>query len=343
MKTNKLKNGWYSARVYLGYVNGRNVVRRISAPTIPELKKKIAEEKLKLKLDTGQSVALASVSVRDAFNSFIRKNEKIFSPSTIKGYHSVYRCFFSRYADRKVTSIMQKDLQSYISENASNLSSKTLMNRVRLFIQFMTPYVPEAKNWQFRMPPVKKYEIYIPTKDEVEQLLAYAHQEFPEYELPIMLGAFCGLRRSEIGALSYDDVDLEKKTVTVSKAVVLDSSRAFVKKMPKSYAGFRSVPLSDRMVQFIRERQKIELRLITVNPEQITDHFPAILQGSGVHHMRFHDLRHFFASYLVTLNIPDLYAIRLTGHSTTSMLQRVYQHTMSEAEKKYQDALRGAF
>lgn len=50
----------------------------------------------------------------------------------------------------------------------------------------------------------------------------------------------------------------------------------------------------------------------------------------GLPHYRFHDLRHMNASVMLSLNVPDKYAMERMGHSTNNMLKTVYQHTMSE-------------
>ena len=343
MKTSKLKNGSYSARVYLGIVNGRRIQKRIVAPTLPELKKRIAEEKLRLKVQNDIPSPEIVVSVKDAFDSYIRRNQNIFSLSSIRGYVSDYNNIMKQYADKRITSITQKELQRYINENASNLNFKTIRNRVALFVRIISEYNREAKNWSFRYPPKTKFDIYVPTRDEVETLLAYAHEHFPRYELPIMLGAFCGLRRGEIGALTYSDIDFKNSQIRITKAMVTDAIGKIHQKSPKSYAGFRSVPLSPRIVQFIREKQKSSEKLISVTTTDISKRFHLIVEGAGLHPFRFHDLRHFFASNLVTLGVPDIYAIKLTGHSSTSMLQRVYQHRMSDAEKQYEETIRRAF
>lgn len=336
MKTTKLKNGSVSARVYLGSRNGKEIVKRITASTPKELRKKIQEEKylftLNKQTETGKDLTL-----RQCFEQYIETHENIFSPSTIQGYKVIVRNSFQDLMNKPISDITEMDIQAEINSMASNLSPKTISSRYSLFVCAVSEYRPEVKNWHPKMPPKKKVELYIPTKEDIEALISYAEKESPDMVLPIMFGAFCGLRRGEIASLTF--ADIHDGAVHISKAIVNSGGRVYLEKAPKSYAGFRSVPLSPRVEQFIEERKKSSEKLISVDLEAITDRFSHIVKNAGVHPMRFHDLRHFFASQLVLLGIPDIYAIKLTGHSTTSMLRNVYQHTFKEAEDLFRQKL----
>ena len=336
MKTQKLKNGSVSARVYLGSRNGKEIVKRITASTPKELRKKIQEEKYLFTLgkqaETGKDLTL-----RQCFEQYIETHENIFSPSTIRSYRENIRNKFQSLMDRPISEITEKDIQAEINSMASNLSPKTISSRYSLFVCAVSEYRPEVKNWHPKMPPKKKVELYIPTKEDIEALISYAEKESPDMVLPIMFGAFCGLRRGEIASLTFDDI--RDGSVHITKAMVNSGGRVYEQKTPKSYAGYRSVPLSPRMIQVIEERKKSSEKLISVPLECISDRFPHIVKNAGVHPMRFHDLRHYFASQLVLLGIPDIYAIKLTGHSTTNMLRNVYQHTFREAEDLFRKKL----
>lgn len=54
---------------------------------------------------------------------------------------------------------------------------------------------------------------------------------------------------------------------------------------------------------------------------------------------RFHDLRHYNASIILALGVPDKYAMERMGHSTTDMLKKVYQHVMTEKRKEVSDVV----
>lgn len=337
MKTEKLKNGSVSARAYIGTLNGKSIVKRFTAETPKELKKKIQEAKYMFSLNRKASEG-ADITLKEALLSYISRNENIFSPSTLQGYRVTIRNSFKDIQQKRISEITEQDIQAEINSMARNLSFKTISSRTSLILLVIKENRAEAKNWHFHFPPKKKTELYIPSKEDIDALIHYAEEHSPEMVLPIMFGAFCGLRRGEIASLTFSDI--QDDSVIVSKSIVNAGGRQYVQKMPKSYAGFRSVPLSPRMVSIIQEKRKSSEKLISVPLECITDKFPHIVKNAGVHPMRFHDLRHYFASQLVLLGVPDIYAIKLTGHSTTSMLRNVYQHTFKEAEDLFRNKLK---
>lgn len=336
MKTEKLKNGSVSARAYIGTKDGKSIVKRFTAETPKELKKKIQEAKYLFSLNQ-KATKGADIKLKEALLSYISRNENIFSPSTLQGYRVTIRNSFKDIQQKRISEISEQDIQSEINRMASKLSFKTITSRASLILLVIKENRAEAKNWHFHFPPKKKTELYIPSKEDIESLIHYAEEHSPDMVLPIMFGAFCGLRRGEIASLTFSDI--RDGSVHVTKAMVNSGGRVYEQKTPKSYAGYRSVPLSPRMIQVIEERRKSSEKLVSVPLECISDRFPHIVKNAGVHPMRFHDLRHYFASQLVLLGVPDIYAIKLTGHSTTNMLRNVYQHTYREAEDLFRKKL----
>lgn len=80
-------------------------------------------------------------------------------------------------------------------------------------------------------------------------------------------------------------------------------------------------------------------RLMHITPTELTKRFCILIKKSGIPHCRFHDLRHYNASVMLSLGIPDKYAMQRMGHATPVMLKRVYQHLMDEKEKEVADQM----
>ena len=154
-----------------------------------------------------------------------------------------------------------------------------------------------------------------------------------------ILSACLGLRRGEIAPLDYSDIDFQRKTITISKSMVLNSSGEWVVKKPKTYSGNRTLKVYDFVLDKVQERKDANLPLISLTPNQISDEFSYALEKTGLPHFRFHDLRHYNASVMLSLNIPDKYAMERMGHATNNMLKTVYQHTMQEKEDSVDAAL----
>jgi integrase len=81
-------------------------------------------------------------------------------------------------------------------------------------------------------------DIYVPSGAEIQRLMAYTSEK--EILIPIMLAAYCGMRRGEIAALQADDI--KSSMIHVHKTMVETPSHTWQIKAPKSYARDRFVP-----------------------------------------------------------------------------------------------------
>lgn len=86
------------------------------------------------------------------------------------------------------------------------------------------------------LPQKVKNEPYIPSDDDIKKILEYSKDT--EYEIPIVLACY-GMRRSEICALTPDDIDGD--VVTIDKALVQDENREWVVKMTKTTESTRKI------------------------------------------------------------------------------------------------------
>lgn len=345
MKITHLKNGRLSTKVYVGTdAHGKQITRRFTADTVNELKKMVIDAKYRMTTEVIQQ-RNSSILLRDAFDQFITARTNTLSQTTLRAYQSIRDSSFHQLMEMPVDEISSEDIQREINAMIPLLSPKTIKNKVSLLHSVLEIYSQNAPQRQLHMPVNKREDaIKIPSREDVQRMLDFCHNDeyYREYELPIFLGAYCGLRRGEIGALTYQDIDFKKCSLNVSKAQILDTDHEHTIKSPKTLAGYRTLPLNDEIMSLIKQRKKEGLPLIGVNVSQISSVFKTIKKHTGVD-CRFHDLRHFFASLLLANNVPDLYAIELTGHSTTGMLKSVYQHTMKSKQEEVRDLVRDLY
>ena len=199
--------------------------------------------------------------------------------------------------------------------------------------------------------------------DEMSALFAAAIGS--KLELPILLGAFYGLRRSEVIGLKWDAIDFEQNTVTIRHTVTscdLDGKRILVAAdTTKTKASMRTLPL----VPFLRQRllalraQQQENRrrqgsgystayldYVCVNergdllrPHYVTKTFPKLLQANGLRRIRYHDLRHSCASLLLANGVPMKQIQEWLGHSDFSTTANIYAHLDYSSKLTSADAM----
>ena len=321
----KLPSGNYRVRVHVG--NGK--YKSFTAE-----RKADAEYAANLYLQTCKDKrSPTKITVGEAIDQYIESKNNILSPSTIRGYKAMRKVYLQSIMDKSVYKLTDREIQLAVNAEAELHSAKTIRNAVGL----LTAALKGQHEIAVDLPQKEKKRIVIPTKDEIN--LIFKHVEGKEIELPILLAACLGLRRGEIAPLEYSDVDFEKKTLVISKSMVKSSDNSWVTKVPKTFTSNRTLKVYDFILSKIKKRQKEDLPFIALDPNQITEAFSKVLRELGIRHFRFHDLRHYNASIMLSLNIPDKYAMERMGHATNNMLKTVYQHTMQEKEDSVDAAL----
>ena len=308
----KLPSGNWRVRVYIGMDdNGKKQYKSVTAPTKKEAERLASNY-------TPLDIADANITLHQALENYIDANNNIYSPATIAAYRSIARNHFTEFASTKLSAITQPKLQISINKESANLSPKTIKNMVYLLKPALKMY---GYDYEFSIPPKQKKEIYIPTKEEVHTLL---ENSTGDLYTAILLASYMGMRRGEICALGQEDINLKSKTITINKSIVLDENNEYHIKAPKTYTSNRVLSMPDAVYQHIK-KGAIPL---TITPKALTAQFTRLVNKTMPTHFRFHDLRHFYASVMLLLNIPDKYAAEQMGHSSTAMLKNVYQHTV---------------
>lgn len=67
----------------------------------------------------------------------------------------------------------------------------------------------------------------------------------------------------------------------------------------------------------------------------LTDHFSWVLEKADLKKIRFHDLRHYCASFLHALGVPDMYTMARGGWQSRETLERVYTHALEKQKKEF--------
>ena len=184
-------------------------------------------------------------------------------------------------------------------------------------------------------------------------------------ELPILFGAFYGLRRSEAIGLKWDAIDFEQNTITIRHTVTscdLDGKRILVASdTTKTKSSMRTLPLvpfmRERLLALKEEQQenrrlcgrsyiKDYLEYVCVNeigdlikPHYVTESFPKLLKTNGMRQIRYHDLRHSCASLLLANGVPMKQIQEWLGHSDFSTTANIYAHLDYSSKLTSADAM----
>ena len=323
----KNSHGKWETIVYIGVDprTGKKKYKHLTADTKPELLEKMR----KCGSETPQTVDAASMTVFDAVSAYIDRRRLDLSPSTLDGYIKMRSNAFPELMRLRISALTDEICQQAIDNAARTLSPKTITNRWH----FLLSAVKEAKknvDISVRTPTVKRKRLTMPETEPL--MLLFQSIENTPLEIPVFLAAVCGLRRSEIVALDFGkDIDYDKNLIHINKAVVLGPDKKYHQKDPKSYAGERTVPAPVWLIGKLAEARD-NPAYIRYKANTITSKFTPIAKRCGVS-CSFHGLRHYYASIMSALNIPEQYQMERMGHSTNYMLRRYQEYIASkEAE-----------
>ena len=199
--------------------------------------------------------------------------------------------------------------------------------------------------------------------DEVTKLFEAAKGTL--LEIPVFLGAFYGLRRSEVLGLKWSAIDFQSNTITIKHTVTscnLDGKHIQVAQdTTKTKSSLRILPLIPAFREKLleaRDYQKECKRLCgkcynkqyleyicvdemgnLISPHYLTSAFPKLLEKNGLRRIRFHDLRHSCASLLLANGVPMKQIQEWLGHSDFSTTANVYAHLDYNSKLSSADAM----
>lgn len=265
-----------------------------------------------------------------ASEAYIESKKDILSPTTIKSYHSILRNTSERFLCTPVCELSLPVVQAEVNRYSVSHSYKSVKNFSGFIMGVIKFYGGDIRSP--KLPQKVVTDAYIPTEEDVRLILNEV--KGTKYEIAFLLAAL-GLRRSEICALTIDDLD--GNILTVNKALVQNEDKEWIIKLTKTTSSTRTVLLPDYLVDLINEQGVIYEGF----PGQIYKRMTDIQKKLGIPHFSLHKMRHFFASYMHQLGMSDKQIQEAGGWKTDGIMKTVYQHAMNmdAAKKKMADSI----
>ena len=319
MKIEKLKSGSYRIRkMYKGVAY--SVVTDYK-PTQREAIKLLDQE-----MDKVQNKKIR-MSFEEASNRYIESRSNVISPATVRGYQSIVRNLSDGFKRLLITDITNLDVQTEINAYSATHSPKTTSNACGYITAVLGMYCPNLI-LKIKLPQRIKKEPYIPTDEDIKKILTAA--DGTQYYIPLILAMF-GLRRSEICALTIDDLD--GNILTISKAKIEDSDGNWHIKTTKTVESTRKMYLPDAIADMIRSQGYI----YSGHPNSIVCWLTRTEKSLGMRHFSLHKLRHYYASTASSLGVPEAYIMQAGGWKTDHVLKSVYRHAQEGRTEEMQE------
>jgi len=341
----KRKDGRWQGTVEIPTLDGKRKRKYVYARTRTECRRKL--NALIEEIENSGFYNLTKATFLEYAEKWLNTYCVNLSPTTIAGYRRDIYTYAAPYIGQaKIAKILPIHIQEMINDFAKTHSEKSCRS---LLVTVRSVFKYAVLNKSIKTNPcigiviprdIESYKYYIYSEEEYNALLQYV--KGTREEIPILLAGLCGMRASEIMALTWNDIDFEKCTINIRKANVYVNGQV-IEKNTKTRNSYRQIVAP----KYVIDRLSLYKSVGYVYPKKdgTAEHggnfgrrFARILKRAGLPHTRFHDLRHFNATMMLKYGISDKEAAERLGHSDINMTKK-YQHILSNMKNKAADVL----
>jgi integrase len=251
------------------------------------------------------------------------------------------------FGDRPLGSIRPTEIQAWVRGRAEVLAPATVEVVYRIFAAILNAAVDDRLLARspcagVRLPRQARHEVQPPTVEQVEALI----DAMPDrYKTLIVLAAGTGLRQGECFGLTVDRVDFLRRTITVDRQLVLAGTGPPQFGPPKTAASVRTVPLPN----VVAESLAAHLEHWPAGPDGLNftnergdplrrnrfgEIWRAAVSRAGLDRLRYHDLRHLYASLLIRHGESVKVVQARLGHASASETLDTYSHLWPDNEER---------
>jgi integrase len=256
------------------------------------------------------------------------------------------------FADRSIASIRPTEVRAWVKGRTGVLAPATVEVVFRIFAAILGDAVSDrliatnpAKG--MKLPKKVAEPVVPPTVAEVESI----RSELPDrYRALVTLAAGSGLRQGECFGLTVDRVDFLRRSITMNRQLVLVPGGPPTFGPPKTAASIRSIPLADvvgaALARHLEHWPAGDDGLFFTNQNgealrrnRFNELWRAARARASLDPLRFHDLRHFYASLLIAHGESVKVVQARLGHASASETLDTYAHLWPDNEERTRAAI----
>ena len=355
----KRADGRWEGRYTVGYdpKTGKRIIKNVLGKTQAEVKEKMKaaiEEAKALDLIRADEYTVASW-LRTWYELYAKPNIR---PRTADYYHrNIESHVIPRIGEIKLTQLTSRDIQKMYKdllengrlrevqrEKSPGLSNATVRGihmmmhnaldravKERLILRNPTEdcIIPKIEKQEMKILPAESMGAYLKAAEERGVL--------PMFYLELTTG----LRKGELVALLWDDLDAEQRTISISKQAAVRNGKITITR-PKTETSVRRISIPQEAVDFlVQEHEKHPDNPYMFpspktgemyHPDSVVNLHKKILKDAGLEHIRFHDLRHTFATTALQNGVDVKTVSSMLGHYDAGFTLRTYTHATRQAQ-----------
>jgi len=194
----------------------------------------------------------------------------------------------------------------------------------------------------------RKNDIIVFTRREQRKIDEYLLEELNVRKLVLLICMYTGIRVGEASGLKWGDIDFSKKSIRIDRTIqrIKNPDKDSFKKTtliastPKSDSSSRVVPLPDFIIPLLKKLKSNDDYYILSESEKLYDprllesFYERTLEKCKIEHLKFHTLRHTFATRSIESGMDPKTLSELLGHSSVEITLKLYVHPTYDMKKK---------
>jgi len=289
---------------------------------------------------------------------YLERHCEVHCKESTKDLYSAYlKVNLKKIKNEKLKNLTTREINGLILDwKREGLANKTI-NNMLVFIQAVFNYginndlISSNPCDKIKKLPLEKKEMFFLNENEVRLFLQKAKEMSPDYYALFYTAIFTGMRRGELLALEWSDINFSEKKININKQL-------YRKKITstKTSKSTRQISISDGLVEVLKQHKKDSVLLSKIvfcnhegsyiHPFNMSErYFKPVLKEiskeldkqqivNNLKKIRFHDLRHTYASMLLSKNVPIKYVQNQLGHSSCKVTLDTYAHVMPSVNER---------
>lgn len=352
----KREDGRWEGRIVVGHKeNGDSIFRYIYAPTQKELTAKLRQH-----IEAYQGVDLnegSKMTLADWLDQWLENIAGTIRPNTMTRYRGAVKNHIKPHlGDKPISQLTGRDIQKLYDTLAregnmntgAGLSSGTIrgihsMLHEALEAAQQASIIAQNPSNEIDAPKFSYKPKQILTNEQLDKFMEVIREDTVWYDF-FYTELTTGLRRGEICGLKWDDFDETAGTLKIQRTIHEESGGQLMPWGTKTSAGTRTITLSPSTAELLRERRKSTLTgwifPNPLKPEDPTrpstayDRMKVLLKQAGLPDIRFHDLRHTFATHALASGVDVKTLSGILGHTRAAFTLDTYTHTTGDMQKR---------
>ena len=346
----KRKDGRYEGRYIKQYgIDGKPQWGYVYGKTYAETKGKLNIKKVE------KATPKARISSEITIYEWVEK--WIYTQRQIKlSTRMMYFSFLENHIKRSIGTIAlgkisSEALQTFIDNETEKYSAKTIhsvfsMLRLALSAANEKGYVGSICN-NIKLPKVRKSQLRVLSQQEQKQLEKIICEQNNRYDIGILICLYTGIRIGELCALKWENIDLKNGTIFIDKTVqrvrnedVKNKAKtSVIFSTPKSSSSIRMIPIPSFLILLLRKYELTHGFVLHndgrfVDTRNVSRRFKKLLELAELPNLKYHILRHTFATRALELGFDAKTLSEILGHSSVTITLNLYAHSLPEHKKK---------